>query len=291
MGEVLASVLPVFALVALGVLLARRMRLDRPTLSHLAIDIGGPCLVFSLLSRSQLSAGEGLRLIGGTAFTVLFTSLLVLLYARGRVHAHRGLFLVVGYWNSGNLALSCSRLAFGETGAQAAAVVFCTTMALHATLGLWIAHGELHPGRLLRTPLFHAALLGVMVAALDIEVPRMLAEPIAMLGQITIPLLLLTLGIQLDALRIDDLRRGALAVLLRMLGGLFAMGLFVKLFQVTGVAAKVLLLNGVMPAAVINVALAERYDIDRPLVASATVLGTLVSLAVIPVMLWLLLRW
>jgi len=63
--------------------------------------------------------------------------------------------------------------------------------------------------------------------------------------------------------------------------------LFVELFDVRGVDAQVMMLHSVMPAAVINVVFAQRYDRDPALVASAIVIGTLLSLVTIPaVLLW-----
>ena len=61
---------------------------------------------------------------------------------------------------------------------------------------------------------------------------------------------------------------------------------FIALFGVCGVERKVLLLASIMPAAVINVIIAQRYSTDPALVASAVALGTLVSLVAIPAMLY-----
>ncbi len=63
--------------------------------------------------------------------------------------------------------------------------------------------------------------------------------------------------------------------------------LFVTLFEVYGVERQVLLLASIMPAAVINVMMAQRYSTDPSLVASAVVLGTAISLVTIPLVLYL----
>ena len=288
MHPILSTVVPVFSIIAVGVLLGGRPGLDRKALATVAVDVAGPCFVFTLLSTSSMSLREGAVLIGGAAWMAAATTALCLLVIRGRASEHRGLLLVAAYWNAGNLALSCSRLAFGDEGARRAALVFCTTMTLHATFGVSTALGRGRLGGVLRAPLFHSAWLGLLVSGLDLRLPGLLTEPIRMLGEITIPLLLLTLGIQLRQLRVVDLKGASVAVAIRMVGGPIAMLLFVSLLDVTGVSRQVLLLNSVMPAAVINVAIAERYDVDPELVVSATVLGTLLALIVIPVTLGLL---
>ena len=71
-----------------------------------------------------------------------------------------------------------------------------------------------------------------------------------------------------------------------MVGGAICAALFIALFGVSGVERKGLLLASIMPAAVINVIFAQRYSTDPSLVASAIVLGTLISLVTIPAMLY-----
>jgi predicted permease len=100
--------------------------------------------------------------------------------------------------------------------------------------------------------------------------------------------MLLNLGMQLRKLSIDDYRHSVVVVGIRVVGGLAFAALFVSLFGVDGVERKVLLLGSIMPTAVINVMMAQRYQTDPSLVASAVVLGTLLSLVTIPAILYFL---
>ena len=120
-----------------------------------------------------------------------------------------------------------------------------------------------------------------------VVLPRIVMEPIEMLGAMAVPLMLLTLGIQLRTLAVRDLRHSAVAVGIRMVGGFACVWLFLTAFGVEEVDRGVLLLMSVMPAAVINAVIAQRYGTDAPLVASAIVLGTLASLVAIPIALLL----
>jgi hypothetical protein len=61
--------------------------------------------------------------------------------------------------------------------------------------------------------------------------------------------------------------------------------LFLWLLGAEGLDRKVLLLYSVMPPAVMNAVIAERYRADPELVASAITLGTLVSVLAIPAVL------
>lgn len=108
-----------------------------------------------------------------------------------------------------------------------------------------------------------------------------------MLGGMAIPLMLINLGMQLRRLVVTDFGHTLVVVAIRVVGGgLFAM-LFVSVFGVTGVERQVLLLASIMPSAVINVVMAQRYSTDPSLVASSIALGTLISLVTIPSVLYL----
>jgi len=114
----------------------------------------------------------------------------------------------------------------------------------------------------------------------------MVMEPIEMLGAMAIPLMLLNLGMQLRVLEVRDLPHSIALVAIRSGGGFAFALLFVALFGLDGIERNVLLLGSIMPAAVINAVVAQRYDTDAALVASAVVLGTLTSLVTIPVLLY-----
>lgn len=284
MRVVVETVVPVFGIVALGWWLAGRRRLDAATLADLALLVTSPALVFSVLSRAELEAGRWAALAGGALWIAGATALLGGLYA-WRSGTGRGLVLPCVFWNAGNMGLPTARLAFGPEGLEAAAVLLVVMAVLNFSAGIWIAKGRGGLAETLRLPLLWAAAAGLAVAAAGRDLPRALREPVDMLGDMAIPLMLLTLGLQLRGLRVRDLAHSAAAVGVRMGGGTAAAVAFVALFGVTGVERQVLLLAGVLPSAVVNAVLAQRYETAPGLVASTILLGTAASLASIPAML------
>jgi hypothetical protein len=189
------------------------------------------------------------------------------------------------FFNGGNMGLACARLAFGPQGLEAGAIIFVTIALLTSFFGIWVAKGENGLGEALRMPLLYGSAGGLGMALTGAELPRMVMEPIEMLGAMAIPLMLLNLGVQLRTLQIGDVRHALGAVAIRMGGGFAFMLLFIALLGVAGLDRQVLLLFSVMPAAVINAVIAQRYGTDPALVASAIVIGTLSSLAAIPAVL------
>jgi hypothetical protein len=157
---------------------------------------------------------------------------------------------------------------------------------LNSTVGLWIAKGENGLSEIIRMPIAYGSVGGLALAISGQTLPRPVMEPIEMLGGMAIPLLLINLGMHLRSLVLREIRHTVVVVAIRVMGGAACAVLFIALFGVTGVERKVLLLASIMPAAVINVIIAQRYSTDPSLVASAVVLGTLTSLVTIPAMLY-----
>jgi predicted permease len=165
---------------------------------------------------------------------------------------------------------------------EAAAIVFVTMAILTSMFGIWIAKGENGLGEALRLPLLYGSVGGMALAVTDTTLPRVVMEPIEMLGAMAIPIMLLNLGIQLRTLRVTDLTHSVAVVAIRMGGGVVFGLLFVTFFEIR----QILLLASVMPPAVINVVFAQRYHRDPSLVASCIVLGTIASLVAIPAVLY-----
>jgi predicted permease len=287
MTLVLNTVIPVFAIVALGYLLGGRRGVEVRTLADLSLMVASPALLFSVLGGTEIDTARMAVLCGGTAFAVAGTGVMAFAYVRA-ARVGRGLVLPSVFWNSGNMGLAFARLAFGEEGLQAAAVVFVSIAFFNSLFGIWVAKGESGLSESIRMPLLYGAAGGIGLALTGTELPRVFMEPVEMLGAMSISIILLSLGLQLRSLRVEDAWHASAAVAIRMLGGFGCMSLFVALAGVTGVDRQVLILISVMPPAVINAAIAQRYGTDPALVASAIVLGTFCSLASIPLVLLLL---
>jgi predicted permease len=123
---------------------------------------------------------------------------------------------------------------------------------------------------------------GLLLNVSGVSLSDVLLRPIALLGQATIPLMLISLGYRLHS--VTELRFGhALGgALVRVFGGFAAAHAAVILTGAEGINRQVLLLYGSLPAAVINFVLTEKYAQDPELAASIVVLSTLLSIFTIP---------
>jgi len=177
------------------------------------------------------------------------------------------------------------RLSLGERALPVGAVVFVTVATLQAVLGTTIAKGSGGLSQAARMPLVHACLAGLACSLWHVSLPAALAEPISLLADLAIPLMLLTLGMSLARLKVTDLRDSLLASVLRSGGGLAVAFAVVTLLQLHGVPRQVLLIEASLPPAVINVLFAQRFGAAPAAVASTIVVGTLASLLILPLVL------
>jgi hypothetical protein len=283
---ILNVVFPVFAIIALGYLLARFKYVDTKTLSELVVNITSPCLVYTSIAKREIIAADWL-VMGGAAIAVMVGSaMLMAFYQKAAGIRSRGLFLPAMFMNSGNMALPFALLAFGEPGFDKAIIFMITVALVQNSIGIFIAKGQGGFQEIFRLPLIYASIAGLVSSIFHFRLPPFLLTPIEMLADVAIPLMILTLGIQLRFLRVSAVSHAVVAVAVRMAGGLAIALLFVAFFGITGLSQKIIFLDSLMPPAVFNVVLAQRYLADPDIVASAIVIGTLLSIAVTPLYLF-----
>lgn len=279
-------VVPVFAVVFVGWLLARGGGFNVDGISRLLLYISVPALALDTLTRYRPAPSELGRIALAAAAVMTGVALLSLAASKLLRLPVRGVILTTSFMNAGNFGMSFALLAWGEQG-LAYAIMYYVGMAItHNSLGIWLARGGMSGWReMFRVPLLYAALAGLWLAWTDTRLPGFIAEPIHMLAQTAIPLMLLSLGYALFGIKPGALRPAAVATLLRLGGGFALAVLYVELVGVTGMPRNVIVLSSSMPAAVLNIVLAQRYRADPEVVASTVLLTTLVSLVTIPAVL------
>ena len=175
------------------------------------------------------------------------------------------------------MGLPLCLFAFGDEGLALGIAFFTVTSVGNFTLGVWLASGDISPSRLLRTPLICAAAAGVIFLAAGVKPPLWLANTTELIGDFTIPAILIALGVALAQMRVENLGRAVLVGVLRLVLG-FAIGLaLAHLFGFEGTARGVIILQCTMPVAVYNFLFAQRYDNLPSDVAGGVVISTTIS--------------
>ena len=193
------------------------------------------------------------------------------------------------FGNTGNLGLPLALFAFGETGLCYAVVVFAVMAIWSFTYGIWIVSGGGSVMKAVKEPLVWGTVLGGIFLWQGWETPRFLTNTLELIGQMAIPIMLITLGVAVARLTPG---RMAVAVVMAVVKVIvcvaiaWGVGVFFKLDD-TAFAVQVLQIA--TPVAVTSYLLAEKYGADGQAVAGLVVVSTLLSVVAIPLILAVLL--
>jgi predicted permease len=277
---------PVFLVIGVGFFLGPRLEIDARSMARAAYYVFAPAFIFQILSNAALEAGVVIRIIAVLGLTSVIAGLVALGLGRALRRPAKivaALVLVAVYGNVGNFGLPVITFAFGEEALPIAGVAFLTVNALAFLIGVTAATWHrLSPVRALATALRTPALLVVVPAVLvnlwDFDLPVLADRSIGLMADAMIPVMLMTLGIQLAAMgrpRIDsDVLLGS--GLRLVLAPVITAGL-VAVFALDGVDAGVAIAQSSMPAAVFTSIIAIEHDLVPDLVTTTVLLTTLAS--------------
>lgn len=281
--RIVAIIFPVFAIVAAGFFYARRKQPDMRFANQLNMDVFVPALVFAALSSKSFDLTAYWSLAAGALVVVLGSGLLGWPLARLLKIDIRTFLPPMMFNNSGNMGLPLMLLAFGEQALPAAVVLFFVENALHYSLGTWMLDHRARLWNLWRVPVIAASLAGLAVSLLKVELWSPLHTAIKMLGDVSIPLLLFSLGVRLTRSGIRDLKIGLIGAAACPLAGMALAFQAAPLLGLEGTQRGMLLVFGALPPAVLNYIFAELYRQEPEKVASIVMLGNVAALFFVPV--------
>jgi predicted permease len=282
-------VLPLFGIIAAGWWYGRHQRPNMALANQLNMEVFVPALVFAVMADKTFDLTANWRLAAG-AFLVLLTSGLLAVPVARLLKVQAKTFVPpMMFNNSGNLGLPLAILAFGKDALAPAVVMFLVENLLHFTFGAWWLDHSTRLRMLWRVPVVAASLAGLAFSFAGIHLWPPLLLGIRMLGDVSVPLLLFSLGVRLNDVTFDDWHLGAWGAFLRPISGMVAAVGCVLLFGLEKQAAAQLILFGALPPAVLNYVFAERYQQEPIKVASIVLIGNVAGLLFIPLALaWVL---
>ena len=285
----LYPVVPVFVLITVGFCFAHWKKITLFPITELIVYLGTPSLVFTSLASKPILLNDILILAAGVLLIFAGVGFLIGLYFSLFRFSSRGFALPALFMNAGNMGIPLALFAFGEPGMQRATLMFVIITFLQYSLGIYLLSGRGNWTEIFRLPLIYATIAGLTLNLSRMTIPELLFQPISMLGQATIPIMLVSLGYRLHEFQSFKWRHAIGGALVRICGGFVTASIVVRLIAGEGVNRQVLLLYGALPAAVINFVLTEKYGKDPELAASIVVLSTFISVLTIPIVFWLIL--
>ncbi|MDT8399392.1 MAG: AEC family transporter [Pseudomonadales bacterium] len=287
MLEILSVISPVFicALIGFG-WMKQGHAFDTLFISRLVTNVGAPCLIFSTFMEIDLDLAAF-----STMATAAFVSIVVFGLVGFGVLKASGLsqqtFLPSQMFpNVGNMGLPLCLLAFGEEGLVLGLTYFMVSSVFGFTLGMAISSGTLSFRELLKNPMFYAVLITLGFLFGGFEAPAWLYNTTKLLGGLTIPLMLIALGVSLAQFRVSSLGRSVALSVMRLLLGFGVAVLLADIMELDGVARGILIMQCSMPVAVFSYLFALRYKRQPEEVAGTVVISTLLSFLSLPLLLW-----
>jgi len=256
--------------------------------TQLAMNLGIPCLIFTALMKTQIEpqALADLTLASIAAYGAVTVAAYALVKLT-RLDVRTYLAPII-FGNTGNLGLPLAMFAFGEVGLSYAVVVFAVMAIWSFTFGVWLVAGGGSLLKVIKEPLVSATLLGALFLWQGWQTPLFLTNTLELIGQMAIPLMLITLGVAVARLSPGQIGRATWISLVKYLLCFALAYVIAQAFQLEPVAAAVLVIQIATPVAVSSYLLAEKYGADSGSVAGLVVVSTLMSICAIPLMLALL---
>ena len=282
LDRLLGIILPVFSIVLLGYLYARRVKPDMTIVNRISMNVLAPALVFSALASKDFDVAASKALMLGSVGVVLGSGLLAWPVANLMRTDLRTFLPPMMFNNCGNMGLPLAVLAYGAAGFSPMVALFTISNLLHFTLGVWIINHHAPFHNLARNPIVIATVLGFAFALSHPPLPDWLSVAIKMVGDALIPMMLLSLGVRLYEVRWDDWRLGIVGGVVCPLTGLAIAILLSPLLHLDPMQHGLLILFGCLPPAVLNFMVAEQFRQEPAKVASIVLLGNVLSIAFVP---------
>ena len=278
---------PVFLLTAIGfvwVKLDIEYRVEFVT--KLAMTLSLPCLIFVSLMNTQISP-EILRAVSLAAIIsyALVTIASFILVKVLKLNVSTFLAPLI-FGNTGNLGLPLAFFAFGTEGLSYAVVIFAIMATYNFTFGVWVISGGGSIVKATKEPLVWGTILGLIFLINSWKTPLFLTSTLELVGQMAIPLMLITLGVAIARLRLINLSRALIITLTKFFICLVLSIIVGRYFQLEHIPFSVLLLQLTTPVAVTSYLLATKYDNGSDDIAGLVIISTLISAIYIPIILF-----
>jgi len=285
---------PVFALVLVGYYAGPRLQMDARTISRLAYFILAPAFLFDVFSRADIEAALAARMALHGVLVSLCLALIALGIARllrcsGPLTA--AFVLAATFGNVGNFGFPIIQFKYGDGALVDASVYFVTMSVSGFAIGVaaatWQRGGQAGAAlAVFKTPAILAVIPAFLINGAELALPVFIERAVGLLAAALIPVMLVTLGVQLADIRQLSIDRNVLiASGIRLLAGPLLAAAWAVPLALRGVPRGVGILQSAMPAAVFAVLIALEHDLLPEFVTTAVLLSTLASAVTLTVVL------
>ena len=281
--RIVEIVLPVLVIIVMGYAIGRLWnKPDMRVVNRLNLDVFGPFLVLANLSDKSVDLLSLWPLVVASIVIVVGSGLIAWPFAKVSRQDPRTFVPPMMFNNCGNMGLPLALFAFGPIGVAGMVALFTTSNLLHFTLGAFIVHKHAELKLLAKSPMVWATVIGAALGLTGTHLPDSVHAPMKMIGDCTIPVMLLSLGVRMLDVKREDFSNSLLGAAVCPLTGLLMAGIIVQYLPMSKEQIGLVYLFGALPPAVLNFLVADYYKQEPEKVASIVLVGNIASIVFIP---------
>jgi len=294
---ILTVIIPVCLIFLLGYIGQKALRMDIKSVSTAGLYLTVPALMFRTFYQTEINQAF-LQMV----IYVFLLSFIIIWLMKGLAFLKKyspsvtsALILSTAFMNNGNFGAPVMLFAYGEKGFEYAVIILTLHTTIISTFGVYYAakgNTDIRGALLsvVRIPMIWGSIAGLLWQYLNLPLPENVYNAISLVAEAAIPIVMITLGMQLADLKPHNLQWGkiSLALFVRLIiSPIIAWGIAYCL-GAEPLLTKVMIVSAAMPAAAITTMYALQYDSEPDLVSSITLFGTLSSIITLSILLTIL---
>ncbi len=285
---------PVFFIVGIGYFLGKKKSdIDTTFITNYSANFGAPALFIFAITSSGVTYDVFSEyfiysIIALSCFAL--TGVIFLFFMKKDVSRELPPFFLP---NTGNMGIPICLFAYGSLGMGVAAAISSLVVLLHFTANIFLASKKFDFKIILKSPSTHAVIIAVAFLYFDLKMPEFVLNTVMLLGYTMIVLILMSLGVSLTQMKVFSLKSSLISSVGRVIIGPIIGFALIKVFNLSGFAAGVLLIQSSMPSAILTYLIASMYSpkeiVDN--ISSMIVVSTLMSLITVPIIVFIALKY
>ena len=292
--KIFEVIFPVFFVIGVGYFLGKKNpKFDTTFITNYSGNFGAPALFIFAISSSGVTYSVFSEyfiyaIIALTSFALV--GIIFLFFMKKDISRELPPYFLP---NTGNMGIPICLFAYGTLGMGVAAAISSLVILLHFTINIFLASKKFDIKIILKSPPTYAVIVAVYFLYFDMEMPKVVINTVMLLGYAMIVLILMSLGVSLTQLKVFSLKDSVISSIGRVIIGPIIGFLIIKIFNLTGFAAGVLLIQSAMPSAILTYLVAEMYSPKKVVdsISSMIVVSTLMSLVTVPIIVYISLKY
>ncbi|MCX8585433.1 MULTISPECIES: AEC family transporter [unclassified Gilliamella] len=290
---------PIFSIFIVGFIAQKVLKFDVADLSKMSLYVLSPFLAFKTFYTHTLTSDYFIYIayIFGLCFSLVFIVSMWSIAMRYSVKERCALILSSCFMNNGNYGTPVLLVFFGSLGFDLGVIMMVLQQFVMSTVGIYYAaKGSAQSDivsqkdvikKVIRMPVAYGAFAGIIFQLCHIPLSKSIMTSIGMIGDSSIVIIMIILGMQLAKIKITqlDYPKLSFALTTRMVISPIVAFAMVYFMPLSPMYKQILIVLAAMPSAANTTLMSVQFDTHPELVSSATLVSTLLSLITLPIVL------